>query len=97
VFAYEAGTGKDSKVFRLHPQPDGTCDYREFRPHPCGTLIADLVDELATVPTIALDLDWESLCRTIEEHFQVQGVCVKFNGRTGASQGSDGRAEKYSA
>jgi hypothetical protein len=54
----------------------GGCYYREFRPHPCGTLIADLVDELATVPTIALDLeDWESLCR-IDQHFQVQGVCV---------------------
>jgi hypothetical protein len=53
------------------------CDYREFRPNPCGTLIADLVDELATVATIALDLeDWESLCHTIDEHFQVQGVWV---------------------
>jgi hypothetical protein len=30
------------------------CDYREFRPHPCGTLIADLVDELATVATIGV-------------------------------------------
>jgi hypothetical protein len=33
------------------------CGYREFRPclnqDPCGTLIAVLVDELATVPTIA--------------------------------------------
>ena len=46
------------------------CDYREFRPDPCGTLIADLVDELATVATIALDFeDWESPCRTIDEHF----------------------------
>jgi hypothetical protein len=55
----------------------GRCDYREFRPHPCGKLIADLVDELATVPTIAVHLeDWESLCRTINEYFQVQGVCV---------------------
>ena len=34
-----------------------SCDNREFRPHLCGTLIADLVDELATVPTIALDLE----------------------------------------
>jgi hypothetical protein len=32
----------------------GGCDYREFRPHPCGTLIADLVDELATVATIGV-------------------------------------------
>jgi hypothetical protein len=54
----------------------GGCYYREFRPHPRGTLIADLVDELATVPTIALDLeDWESLCR-IDQHIRVQGVCV---------------------
>jgi len=29
------------------------------------------------VPTIALDMeDWESLCRTIDEYFQAQGVCV---------------------
>jgi hypothetical protein len=34
--------------------------------HHCGTLIADLVDELATVPTIALDLeDWQPLRRTV--------------------------------
>ena len=40
-----------------------------INPHPCGTLIADLVHELTTVPTIALDLeDWESLCRTIDEY-----------------------------
>jgi hypothetical protein len=40
---------------------DFGCDYREFRPHlnqhPCGALIAHLVEELATVPTIALDLE----------------------------------------
>ena len=35
---------------------------REFRPHLCGTLIADLVDELATAQTIALDLEDWGLC-----------------------------------
>jgi hypothetical protein len=65
----------------------GGCDYREFRPHPCGTLIADLVDELATVLTIALDLeDWESLCRTIDEHFQVRGVCVTNQSGVGSAR-----------
>src|SRR5437879_6707523 len=54
------------------------CDYREFRPHlnqhPRGTLIADLVDELATVPTIAPDLeDSGRLRRTVDEYIQVQG------------------------
>jgi hypothetical protein len=45
--------------------------------HPCGTLIADLVDKLATVPTIALDLeDREPLRRTVYEYFRVQGVRV---------------------
>ncbi len=57
------------------------CDYREFRPHlnqhPRGTLIADLVDELATVPTIAPDLeDSGRLRRTVDEYIQVQGVRV---------------------
>jgi hypothetical protein len=46
-------------------------------PISCGTLIADLVDELATVPKIALDLgDGEPLRRTVDEYFQVQGVHV---------------------
>jgi hypothetical protein len=64
-----------------------SCDYREFRPRSCGTLIADLVDELATVPTIALDLeDWESLCRTIDEYFQVQGVCVTKQSAVGSAR-----------
>jgi hypothetical protein len=58
---------------------------REFRPHLCGTLIANLVDELATVLTIALDLeDWEPLCCTIDEYFQVQGVCVTLREGTGS-------------
>jgi hypothetical protein len=62
-------------------------DYREFRPRSCGTLIADLVDELATVPTIALDLeDWESLYRTIDEYFQVQGVCVTKQSGVGSAR-----------
>jgi hypothetical protein len=68
----------------LGPVADGfddwlACGYREFRPylnqHPCGTLIADLVDELATMPTIVTDLeDWEPLPHTVDEYFQVQGV-----------------------
>jgi hypothetical protein len=61
-------------------------DYREFRPHPCGTLIADLVDELATVATIALELDWESLYHTIDEHFQVQGVWVTKQSGVGSAE-----------
>ena len=64
-----------------------SCDNREFRPHLCGTLIADLVDELASVPTIALDLeDWESLCCTIDEYFQVQGVCFTKQSGVGSAR-----------
>jgi hypothetical protein len=70
-----------------------TCGYREFRPylnqHPCGTLIADLVDELATVPTIVTE-DWEPLPHTVDEFFQVQGV-------RGAKESGYGSAKVWSA
>ena len=41
-----------------------SCAYREFRPinqHPCGTLIADLVDALSLLASTSESKDWQSL------------------------------------
>jgi hypothetical protein len=76
------------------------CDYREFCPYlnqdPCGTLIADLVDQPTTAPTIALDLeDCESLPWTVDGYFQVQGVRVAKE--SGFDQQKFGRADQGEA
>jgi hypothetical protein len=92
-------TGRDSINATISMRTDFLvgCDYREFRPyliqHSCVTLIADLVDELATVPTIALDLeDWEPLRRTVDAYFQVQGVRVAKESGFGSANVWSGRS-----
>ena len=53
----------------------------------CGTLIADFVDELATVPTIALGLeDWQPLRRTVDEYFQLLEVRVAKESGVGSAR-----------
>jgi hypothetical protein len=44
--------------------------------HPCGTLIADLVDALSLLASTAESKDWQSLPRSVVERIQVQGVRV---------------------
>src|SRR5580700_4664049 len=44
--------------------------------HPCGTLIADLVDALSLLASTSESKDWQSLPRPIVECPQVQGVRV---------------------
>jgi len=47
------------------------------------------------VPTIAMDLeDQESVCRTIDEYFQVQGVCVTKQSGVGSARVWSGRSNK---
>src|SRR5215831_14021099 len=47
-----------------------------INPHPCGTLIADLVDALSLLASTAESKDWQSLPRPVVECIQVQGVRV---------------------
>ena len=47
-----------------------------INPHPCGTLIADLVDALSLLASTAECKDWQSLPRPVVECIQVQGVRV---------------------
>ena len=44
--------------------------------HPCGTLIADLVDALSLLASTSESKDWQSLPRPVVECIQVQGVRV---------------------
>src|SRR5215469_2255387 len=45
-------------------------------PHPCGTLIADLVDAPFLLASTSESKDWLSLLRRVVEYIQVQGVRV---------------------
>ncbi len=47
-----------------------------INPHPCGTLIADLVDALFLLASTSESKDWQSLPRPVVECIQVQGVRV---------------------
>jgi hypothetical protein len=63
VYHHSADSTSTGKLQKLRL---GCCGYREFRPHlkqyPFGTLIADLIDELVTVPTIAGTYRIGSVC-----------------------------------
>jgi hypothetical protein len=47
-----------------------------INPHPCGTLIADLVDALSLLASPSESKDWQSLSRQVVECIQAQGVRV---------------------
>ena len=47
-----------------------------INPHPCGTLIADLVDALFLLGSTSESKDSQSLPRPVVECIQVQGVRV---------------------
>jgi hypothetical protein len=44
--------------------------------HPCGTLIADLVDALSLLTSTSEPKDWQSLPRPVVESIQAQGIRV---------------------
>ena len=44
--------------------------------HPCGTLIADLVDALSLLASTSESKGWQSLPRPVVECIQVKGVRV---------------------
>ena len=78
--------------------PLRACAYRELRPyqpHPCGTLIADLVDALSLLASAAECKDWQSLPRPVVECIQVQGVRVVKE--TGFDQQKFGRVDQGEA
>ena len=56
--------------------PEPTENSVRINPHPCGTLIADLVDALSLLASTAESKDWQSLPRPVVECIQVQGVRV---------------------
>src|SRR5215468_1311530 len=56
----------------LHPVP--TENSVRINPHPCRTLIADLVDALFLLASTSESKDWLSLPRPVVECIQVQGV-----------------------
>jgi len=56
--------------------PEPTENSVRINPHPCGTLIADLVDALSLLASTAESKDWLSLPRPVVECIQVQGVRV---------------------
>ena len=47
-----------------------------IKPHPCGTLIAGLVDALSLLASTAESKDWECLPHPVVECIQLQGVRV---------------------
>jgi len=66
-----------------------------INPHPCGTLIADLVDALSLLASTAESKDWQSLPRPVVECIQVQGVRVVKE--TGFDQQKFGRVDQGEA
>jgi hypothetical protein len=58
----------------LHPVP--TENSARINAHPCGTLIADLVDALFLLASTSESKDWQSLPRPVVECIEVQGVRV---------------------
>jgi hypothetical protein len=57
-------------------QPVPTENSVRINPHPCRTLIADLVDVLFLLASTSESKDWLSLPRPVVEYIQVQGVRV---------------------
>jgi len=66
-----------------------------INPHPCGALVADLVDALSLLASTAESKDWQSLPRRVVECIQVQGVRVAKE--SGVDQQKFGRVDQGEA
>ena len=83
-----------SLLRRLHSVPVHTENSVRINPHPCGTLIADLVDALSSLASRSESKDWQSLPRSVVEYIQVQGIRVAKESGFGSTRVWLGRSRR---